>query len=393
MKRWRSKILIAAFTGAFVFPFALHAAARPFVYEAWLPFWSKQGGMLAVALHLEKFKEISPFSYEVNADGSLKDDLHIDSGLWPGWLSAARDGGVKIIPTIALLDGTQSYNLLSNTKLRRKHENNIAALVKSEKFDGIDIDYEDKPAKEAPYYDLLLEGLALRMHPLGKTLTCTIEARTPPIDEYAVVPNTIRYANDYGVINKYCDEVRIMAYDQGAIDLTLDAAKGNGAFYMPVADSAWVKKVLALTVRSINRKKLVLGIPTYGYEYEVDWSGGVAAYQRIGSINYGNALALAATLGISPARNSAGELSFAFATSTHLAVSPGLISAMNATSSPPLVMLAVAGTSTAATRYVDVSDATAIGQKIALAKQYGLKGVAFFKMDGATDPGIWAEMK
>src|SRR5205823_3151517 len=120
------------------------------------------------------------------------------------------------------------------------------------------------------------------------------------------------YANDYVAINKYCDEVRIMAYDQTSIDLKLNAAKGSGAFYMPVADPDWVSKVLALTVKTISPKKIMLGVPTYGYQYEVGWSDGVATYKRLRAMDFDEAMDLADAVSATPVRNNAGELSFAF---------------------------------------------------------------------------------
>ncbi len=392
MKDFFEKTVIAGLLGISVFPFLTYAAT--FKYAAWLPFWKKQSGAIEIALNLEKFQEISPFSYEVRADGTLIDDLKIDQGFWPGWLGAARDMKIKIIPTIAWLYGDQSYKLLSNTTLRRKHEDNIAALIVGKRFDGVDIDYEDKPSAAKQYFSLLLKGLALRLHPKGKILSCTIEARTPADSMYpSDASSTVhQYANDYVAINKYCDEVRIMAYDQGSIDLNLNAKKGNGAFYMPVADPDWVKKVLDLATKTIGRKKIMLGIPTYGYQYEVSWVNGVTTYKRLRAMSFGQAMDLADALGTAPLRNSAGELSLTYATSTAVNVSAGLTYQVNSTSAPPLFTTSSVS-AIPVTRYVSFSDTSAIADKIKLAKQYKLRGVVFFKMDGETDPGIWEEMK
>ncbi len=344
-----------------------------------------------MAYNLEKFSQISPFSYEVNANGTLRDSLKINEGFWPTWLSALHDANVKIIPTVALLYGNAIQKLLSNKTSRIRHENIIAALVKKQKFDGIDIDYEDKMAKTRPYFSTFLFGLNMRLHAMKKTLSCTIEGRTPIADQFAVVPENFSYANDYAAINKYCDEVRIMAYDQGNIDLKLDAEKGNGQFYMPVADAEWVEKVIKETVKTISPKKIMLGVPTYGYMYEVSQNNGVATYKRLRSVTYDQAIALADSVKAVPVENNAGELGFTYATSTPVSVSKNLTYTMQA--NLLLNLQAVANPAQQVIRYVTFSDANGIEDKIKLAKKYNLKGIEFFKMDGEVDPAVWDKLK
>ena len=204
-------------------------------------------------------------------------------------------------------------------------------------------------------------------------------------------PKDIQYANDYKVLNQYCDEVRVMAYDQGTIDLKLDAKKGNGQVYAPVADPDWVKKTLQEALKSINPRKIMLGIPTYGYEYQVSWDNGVTTYQRLRSHTFFQAMNRSEAVGVAPLRNSAGEMSFVYATSTF---AEGVASVLTWFVSSTLpASIASSNTSTSVARFVSFSDAESAAQKIALAKKLGLRGVVFFKFDGEQDPLLWGKMK
>jgi hypothetical protein len=168
---------LAATTGA-------APGAKPLVYGAWVPYWQSQPGQEDIALHLDSMNEVSPFSYEIGAGGSLIDDMNINNGSWDGWFSAIKDLNVKVIPTIADFQTNAIYNLLSNTRSRQAEEDNIAALVKAQNFDGIDIDFEAMSPATRPYYSLFIQGLAMRLHPAGKcsrALLCRATIRAASI--------------------------------------------------------------------------------------------------------------------------------------------------------------------------------------------------------------------
>ena len=143
------------------------AASTPLYYGGWVPYWTGTSGEQQIAVNLDSLNEVSPFSYEIVSGGAIKDDLGISKGLWTGWISAVQSGGLKVIPTIAWFDTGSIYNLLSNAPARQAEENSIATLVKNNKFDGIDIDFESMSPATRPYYSLFIEGLAARLHPAG----------------------------------------------------------------------------------------------------------------------------------------------------------------------------------------------------------------------------------
>lgn len=367
-------LLILAVALSFLPVSSLAAVKSAFYYAGWIPYWRRAAGVQDFTLHIERLNEISPFSYEIKSDGTLVDKLKIGSeDFWASWLKAIHDFGIKIIPTVATGDGDTVHYLLSNKKRRLAHINQILALVKLPNFDGIDIDYENKKSETKNYFSLFIKELAQKLHARHKILTCTIEPRAP-IESFlakGVPRNEIKRANDYTVLNRYCDEIRLMAYDQGIIDPLLDKEKGTGQVYAPVADPDWVKKVLKETTGEIKRRKIMLGIPTYGYEYEITQNGTSTEYRRIRSLTYKKSVLLAANLGVVPERNSAGELSFTYTTSSAFSSDPNITS----------------------THLVWFSDAGAAVDKIKLAKKYNLKGVIFFKIDGEDDPSLWEKLK
>ena len=135
----------------------------------------------------------------------------------------------------------------------------------------------------------------------------------------------------------------------------------------------------------------MLGVPTYGYEYQVKWDNGVLVYERLRSHTYNQAIERASSTGSTPLRNSAGELSFTYSTSTWVGGVSLSLNFIVASNQKPAELASLSSSSVL--RYVSFSDAYAISQKIALAKKMGLRGVVFFKFDGEQDPLIWQKLK
>lgn len=363
--------------------FAFAAAKQPaFEVSGWIPYWRAATGTLDVLAHTQNLTSIMPFGYVVQNDGTLHDAFGLEDASATSSITLFRSimqaSKIKIVPTVMWSNSAAIHDILSNGPKRRALEDAIVHVVKDNGYDGIDIDFEGKFARTKPFFSLFLQGLYQRMG--TKLVYCAIEPRTPPSSAYEVIPPTINYSTDYTAVNKYCDRVEIMTYDQGAGDIKLNKA-ANGQPYVPVSDPAWVKKVVNLAAQYISKKKIVLGVPTYGYEYDVVPLSQGYRYDINWAFNPRYATDLAATLGVTPTRNSAGELSFLYSTSTEPTfTSAGIAGAMPAYA---------AATSSMMQRIVWWSDAAAVGQKVDLARELGLRGVAIFKFDGGEDPNLW----
>lgn len=372
---------------------AAPASAASFEVSGWIPYWRAAEGSADAKAHLATFTTLHPFAYNVQPDGSIVDDMGMDSAEVAALVAAAKAKKVRVIPTVIWHDTNAMHLTLSDPQRRTELAARITKLAYDNNFDGIDIDFEGKRAENKDHFSLFLKDFYARMG--NKWVYCTIEPRTPPTSRYTKEPpaEAYIYANDYTAINKYCDRVNIMTYDQGTVDVKLNDQKG-GAPYMPLADADWVEKVVRHAMQDIAKHKIVIGIPTYGYEYEMQPKITSYSYKMLWAFNPGYATDLAAQLELRARRNTAGEMSFTYLPSLNVSVNTSETSVIvprAPTTTVPGVAAAILAFQPI--RYVVWSDAGAIKQKVDIAKKLGVRGVAIFKIDGGEDPGIWSVLK
>ena len=374
-----------------------HAAA--FEVTGWLPYWRSASSTADVLPNLDALTEINPFVYTLKQNGTLADNGKLDEEPWKSLIAEAQKKGVRVIPTVMASDPDLIHRILSDQTSRIALEDEIAALVREKGYDGIDIDFEGKYAKTRDYFSTFLKGLYMRMG--NKWVMCTIETRLPLEDQYYGVTVPVgagEYSNDLAEINRYCDRVRVMAYDQQGIDRKLAAEHdARGELYAPVGDPAWVEKVITLMSQVIPKHKLLIGVPTYGYEYAVTaYANNSYVYDILWTFNPGWAWPIAKDFGITPTRSSAGELFFTYVPGTASATAgfrlennPGTALLASAAAS----QIASAANTNSSFRMMVWPDAESVRGKVELAKRLGVRGVSVFKFDGGEDQEIWKVLR
>lgn len=145
------------------------------------------------------------------------------------------------------------HNLLNNPGAWDKFIGDILKLVKTNGLSGVNVDFENIPPGDRNHFGDFLRALAAALKPGGFLVTVAVPAKT-----FNDLQNTWSGAFDYKLIGQLSDYVIIMTYDQ----------HWYGGSPGPVASLSWVKKVLDYAVTCVPKEKLLLGIPTYGY----DWS-------------------------------------------------------------------------------------------------------------------------
>ncbi len=280
---------------------------------------------------------------------SLQEDAHLLSGIVPDWYTIWADGAVTGQPDQRVLDYARSHKLwvfamvqqnqyggqilgplLESAVASRRAMESLLALCEQDGFDGINLDFEGVPPSDRQAYSNFVGQLADLLHRYGYYLTLSVPAETndEPHDSWTG-------AYDYKTLGKEADLVMVMAYDQ-------HYAGGSAG---PIASTAWVRQVSNYAARTIPPRRVVLGIPLYGY----DWGGGGTAQ----GLSFGAFRELALQHGASPTSQ---DLVYWQDGVRHIAYYEGL------------------------------SD---FESKVRLASSYGLRGIVLWRL-GLEDPSIWS---
>jgi spore germination protein YaaH len=120
----------------------------------------------------------------------------------------------------------------------------IADLIAAAKnFDGLQIDFENVPPRDAAAFLSFLAELKERLD--GKMFTVALPARTKKISDEAY---------DYEKTAPLVDRILVMAYDE----------HWAGSKPGSIASLGWCKRVADYALDVIDREKLIMGIPFYG---------------------------------------------------------------------------------------------------------------------------------
>lgn len=225
----------------------------------YVAYWDQERAVRSIAGAGAAITEVSPSWYTLASDGSIvvQEEGEVDDS--PGAVRRLRANGALVLPALAnyrnkTWDRADVAAILADPTRRAEHIANIRALVLTRGFDGIDIDYEHLEAGDRAPFTAFVRALAAGLHADGKLLAVTLHPKTSEPG-----PQPKNQAQDYAAIGEVADEVRIMLYDYH-----WDTSRPGA-----LAPIGWVHSVMTWAATQVPRRKLVLGVATYGY----DWVG------------------------------------------------------------------------------------------------------------------------
>lgn len=196
----------------------------------------------------------------INPDsaGNFRNDLAIDT-----LIKKAHKKSVKVLASIGGGGPHPYYSVLLDNNNRKIFIGNLVSLVKRYDLDGIDVDLEGNDI-DKDYEEFIVE-LASTLKPIKKLITAAIAT----VYKDQLPDNAL----------KQFDFVNVMSYDRTGPWRPQDAGDPS-PYSMAMEDlDYWYN------VRSIPKKKLVLGLPFYGYGFsKVDSPVVSMSYKQIVSV-------------------------------------------------------------------------------------------------------------
>lgn len=201
---------------------------------------------------------LSPFSYEVKSDGSLKglNDLQV--------LTIARSKKVSPLMSITNIDA-KGFNseiahvILNNPSVQEILINNILSLLTAKGYRGLNVDFEYVPSEDREQYNHFLQQLVNRLHPQGYSVSSALAPKLSS-DQRGLLYE----AHDYSMHGQLLDFVVLMTYEWG----------WAGGPPMAIAPLNMVKRVLDYAVTVVPRNKIMIGIDLYARDWTLPYVEG-----------------------------------------------------------------------------------------------------------------------
>ena len=270
--------------------------------------------------NVDLIKEVMPFWYTLKYDAKTKTsqitDLYAPAN--PSVpisepLNALRSANLQIIPTIT--DGTSKgvlAGLLKNSASRTQIVNVIMNLVRTNNYDGIDIDFEGFAFVDgnttwkatAPLWTAFIKELGAALHAENKLLSVSTPYVLNPADKQKGY-----YVYAWEAIASSIDKLRIMTYDYSVAKVG------------PLGPITWAERTVQYAISIMPASKVFVGVPGYGRDWVTAVSGvcpanvanSVKAGAKAATFVMRDALSLAATYGATPTYNEQyGEVTFSY---------------------------------------------------------------------------------
>ena len=235
--------------------------------DVWAPYWTLQNSAPELPSRINLIREVSPFWFRATGVTSIDTDPNVNTRLAEQFLETARKSNALLIPSVvdAMPAGGMAA-ILRDPVSRSLHVRSLVDFVTNGGYDGLDIDYEQFAFADGrstwettrPAWVAFITELSAALHARDLIVTVSI----PPVYDSGRTGASGYWVYDHGAIAEVVDRIRIMVYDYSTSRVG------------PIAPFDFVQRSIRGTLSVVSDpSKVVLGIPAYGYNWPISVEG------------------------------------------------------------------------------------------------------------------------
>jgi len=237
-----------------IFLSASAAAAGPGTRSV-LAYYENDSGASSSALRsrFTSFNQLAFDTYPVNSQGIVSGDT------FTGDIDFALTQKIQVFATVsnfdsAGFDASVAHSLITSSADTERFIAGILKQLEAAHYSGVNIDFESVAPSDRAAFTAFISTLAQAMHKAGYLIIISVpaELKDDPTDSW-------RGAYDFRVLGSLIDVLQLMTYDE----------YGTWSNPGPVAGLDWVEASLKYTLSVVPSAKVSLGIPAYGYDWDV----------------------------------------------------------------------------------------------------------------------------
>lgn len=214
--------------------------------------------------------ELLIFSYGFTFDGELipppQDELWMIESAW-------QNGIEPLLVLTPFSEGAFNNQLVKvlveNQEIQDRLITNVLQTVREKGYSGVDIDFEYILPENRTAYAEFVGRMWETMSANGYKTSVALAPK-----ESADQRGLLYEGMDYRMLGEAADNVFLMTYEWG---YTYSAP-------MAVAPLNKVRQVVEYTLTEIPREKILMGIPNYGYDWELPFERGITKARLIGNV-------------------------------------------------------------------------------------------------------------
>lgn len=189
-------------------------------------------------------------------------------------ISLAYEFGVAPVLLLSSISESGNFStvraglLFNDPEVQSSVLNNLAEVMREKGYRGLDIDFEYVAEQDAEAFIAFIRNAVDIMHENGFFVNVDLAPKAS-----ADQRGLLYEAHDYGRIGEIADTVFLMTYEWGYT-------------YGPplaVAPINQVERILSYAVSEIPREKILMGIPNYGYIWQLPFEKGITRAATVGN--------------------------------------------------------------------------------------------------------------